>query len=60
MVVSEGRAMPRMKRRRSTANENSIWDDSLEVGCRCEYLSKEGLITGEGRGALIPVYYQIR
>jgi hypothetical protein len=37
-----------MKRRRSTADENSIWDDSLEVGCRGEYLSEEGLITGAG------------
>ncbi len=48
VVVIEGRAMPRMKRRRSTADENGIWDDSLEVGCRGEYLSEEGLITRAG------------
>jgi hypothetical protein len=29
-----------MKRRRGAANENSIRDDPLKVGCRGEYLSE--------------------
>jgi hypothetical protein len=37
-----------MKCRRSTADEHSIWDNSLEIGCRGEYLSEEGLFTGAG------------